>query len=177
MEQTPSFVFNNDNSGVNQINQGQNVQGQRFTGTQTVNNAGGDMDLPAFFDQLAKLLAPAERTVAEQLNTPNSIYSHELLADAGDTQNNAQAGCEAALEAALHVEQNAEASADPAAEPAPEQQSMVQRLQTKIKLYGPIVGKSLLAFGSAALQATIATNPVVAGLIAAIQQVQKEVDE
>jgi hypothetical protein len=176
MEQTPSFVFNNSvTGGSNQINQGQNV-----TATQTVNNASGSMDLPAFFDQLAKLLTPAEQAVAEQIGVPNSIYSHELLADAGDAQNNAQAGCEAALEAALHVEQNAEASADPTAataEPAPEQQSMVQRLQTKIKLYGPIVGKSLLAFGSAALQATIATNPVVAGLIAAIQQVQKEVDE
>ncbi len=172
MEQGTSFSFNNSiTGGSNQINQGQNV-----TATQTVNNASGDMDLPAFFDQLAKLLAPAEQTVAEQINTPNSIYSHELLQDAGDTQNNAQAGCEAALEAALAVEQPQEPSADPMPEPAPEKQTLVQRLHTKIKLYGPLVGKSLLAFGSAALQATIATNPVVAGFIAAIQQVQKEVE-
>jgi len=182
-----SFNFNNNISGGNvQLNQGQTVNAE-----QTNNVGGPPVSLDEFFAKLTEMLRPVE----DHIVTNSDEYSPEVVAAAHDGPPISQV-CAEALDAAKQAEVAPQPVTDDdltswrsgMADSAPQgvvaagsipakALAIVETIKKKIQFYGPVIGKSIIAFTLAALQSSVAGNPVVAGILAALQQIQTELNK
>jgi len=177
-ESNASFTFHNQvTGGSNQLNQGNNV-----TATQHVTH-GSDMSLEQFFGELSKQLQAVEDSEAVETRpetTPVAWYCDIALELAKQAEQAEQADLE--LGTGVLVDLTAYTPVGIAQIPKAEvpaevpAEVVLPTLLGRIKQYGPLALKGLLAFSCAALQSAVASNPIAAGVIAAIQQVQADIN-
>lgn len=117
--------------------------------SQTMNIAGGGVDLEAFLTKLEATIKDVEPEQVETLpEQPEVLY--------GDVRNTA-------YDAEGKEEYDIEHT-----------QTLLGRFQAFIEKAGPKLTKALIAFGTETATAYIGENPIARGVIAAIQAIQSE---